>query len=84
MSFAFDPAGLTLPNAHFIGGKYIPGPAAIDIRSPSTGAVLGPFPALMQPLSITRFRPRARRWPRRTGAGCRRATGCAPCVPGPI
>ncbi|SNR69224.1 aldehyde dehydrogenase family protein [Puniceibacterium sediminis] len=44
MSFAFDPANITLPGAHFIGGAYVSGPAAIEIRSPSTGQVLGSIP----------------------------------------
>ncbi|MGQ3485880.1 aldehyde dehydrogenase family protein [Roseovarius pacificus] len=44
MSFACDPDGLKLPDAHFIGGAYINGPKEIEIRSPSTGDVLGSIP----------------------------------------
>ncbi|MFW2541241.1 aldehyde dehydrogenase family protein [Primorskyibacter sp. 2E107] len=44
MSFAYDPSGLTLPAAHFIGGAYIAGPASIRVLSPSTGATIGAIP----------------------------------------
>lgn len=44
MSFAFDPAALTLRTAHFIGGAYLDAPGTIDIRSPSTGEVLSRIP----------------------------------------
>ncbi len=44
MSFAFDPAVLTLPGAHFIGGAYVEAPCKIDILSPSTGEAVGAIP----------------------------------------
>ena len=44
MSFAYDPSDLTLPNAHFIGGEYVAGAAALNVVSPSTGAIIGEIP----------------------------------------
>lgn len=44
MSCAYDPSGLTLPNAHIIGGEYVGGPAALNVVSPSTGAIIGEIP----------------------------------------
>lgn len=37
-------ATVQLPKGHFIGGEYFPGPDAIDITSPSTGAVIDAIP----------------------------------------
>ncbi|TDX26123.1 aldehyde dehydrogenase family protein [Rhodovulum visakhapatnamense] len=44
MSLSFDPARLSLPEGHFIGGRYLPGPDAIEIRAPSDGRILGAIP----------------------------------------
>ncbi|MCR8825853.1 aldehyde dehydrogenase family protein [Pseudosulfitobacter koreensis] len=44
MSFAYDRSGLSLPDAHYIGGAYVAGPAAIPVVSPSTGAAIGDIP----------------------------------------
>lgn len=84
MSCAYDPSGLTLPNAHIIGGEYVGGPAALNVVSPSTGAIIGKSPAPERMLSTEPFRPPALRWRRRTGAGCNPATAPAPCAHGPI
>lgn len=44
MSLSFDPKSLSLPSAHFIGGEYIPGKAAIAVQAPSDGRVLSEIP----------------------------------------
>tara|TARA_R110002033_G_scaffold18585_7_gene48887 strand:+ start:239 stop:1702 length:1464 start_codon:yes stop_codon:yes gene_type:complete len=44
MSFAYNPSGLTLSNAHFIGGEYVAGAAALNVVSPSNGALIGEIP----------------------------------------
>ena len=44
MTFAFDPDRLTAPNQHFIGGDYVLGEDALELRSPSTGKLLGAIP----------------------------------------
>ena len=44
MSFAYDPSGLTLSNAHFIGGEYVAGAAALNVVSPSNGTLIGEIP----------------------------------------
>jgi len=44
MSLAFDPASLILPCAHFIGGALVEDTPALEVRAPSTGAVLGAIP----------------------------------------
>lgn len=44
MSFAFDPADLTLPAAHFIGGEHVNGRAEIGVTAPSDGRALAGLP----------------------------------------
>ncbi len=44
MTFAFDPASLSLPKQHFIGGEYVSGADAMELTSPSTGKLLGAIP----------------------------------------
>lgn len=44
MSFSFDPYSVSLPEGHFIGGSYVSGPDAMEVRAPSTGAVIGAIP----------------------------------------
>ncbi|WP_108258284.1 hypothetical protein [Mangrovicoccus ximenensis] len=44
MSLAFDPADLALPTAHFIGGEFVAGEAALDLAAPSDGRALPPIP----------------------------------------
>ena len=44
MTFAFDPDRLTLPKQHFIGGDYVSSEDALELRSPSTGKLLGAIP----------------------------------------
>ncbi len=44
MTLAFDPATLTLPCAHFIGGAYVPAAEGIAVTSPSSGMAVGAVP----------------------------------------
>ncbi|MGR3824821.1 MAG: aldehyde dehydrogenase family protein [Salipiger marinus] len=44
MTLAFDPAALTLPAAHFIGGTFIDGPEEIAVTAPSSGQALRAIP----------------------------------------
>ncbi|WP_138468555.1 aldehyde dehydrogenase [Poseidonocella sp. HB161398] len=44
MSLAFDPAALSLPAAHFIGGAFVEAEAALDLAAPSDGRALPPIP----------------------------------------
>lgn len=44
MSLSFDPASLTLPQGHFIGGTYVEGAPALALTRPSDGQPLGAIP----------------------------------------
>ncbi|WP_454683562.1 aldehyde dehydrogenase family protein [Ancylobacter moscoviensis] len=44
MSLSFDPRTLTLPVGHFIGGSYVEGTPAIEVRAPSDGRTLADIP----------------------------------------
>ncbi len=44
MTHSFDPEKVTLPTAHFIGGSYIEGQEALDVRAPSDGRLLAAIP----------------------------------------
>jgi len=44
MPLSFDPHALSLPKGHLIGGAYVAGPDAIEVRAPSSGAVIGAIP----------------------------------------
>ncbi|GAB6852090.1 aldehyde dehydrogenase family protein [Paraburkholderia kururiensis] len=41
---SFDPALVSVRSAHFIGGRYVSGPAALDVARPSDGAVYADLP----------------------------------------
>src|SRR5258706_12244257 len=41
---SFDPALITVRSAHFIGGRYVEGAAALDVARPSDGAVYADLP----------------------------------------
>ena len=44
MSLSFDPASLTLPQGHFIGGTYVEGAPALALTRPSDGQPLAAIP----------------------------------------
>lgn len=44
MTLAFDPAELTLPRGHYIGGRYVPARDQITVTAPSNGATLSAVP----------------------------------------
>lgn len=44
MTLAFDPAELTLPRGHYIGGRYVTARDQITVTAPSNGATLGAVP----------------------------------------
>ncbi|MFV0409010.1 MAG: aldehyde dehydrogenase family protein [Paracoccus sp. (in: a-proteobacteria)] len=44
MTIAFDPETLPLPRGHFVAGAYVQGDAALEVRAPSTGQVIGHIP----------------------------------------
>jgi aldehyde dehydrogenase (NAD+) len=44
MTFAFDPAGLSLPRGHFIDGAYVAHLAALTVTAPSDGRALAEIP----------------------------------------
>lgn len=44
MTLTFDPSAIDLPQGHFIDGNYLAGPAAMEVRAPSDGRVLGEIP----------------------------------------
>ena len=41
---SFDPALIAVRSAHFIGGRYVDGAAALDVLRPSDGAVYADLP----------------------------------------
>jgi aldehyde dehydrogenase (NAD+) len=44
MSFSFDPALLSLPIGHYIGGRYRPGTSGLELRRPSDGVAFAECP----------------------------------------
>ncbi|MBI1220031.1 MAG: aldehyde dehydrogenase family protein [Rhodobacteraceae bacterium] len=44
MSLSFAPETIALPKAHFIGGTYVEGPDAIEVRAASDGRALAAIP----------------------------------------
>ncbi|MBO9467803.1 aldehyde dehydrogenase family protein [Tropicibacter sp. R15_0] len=44
MTFAFDPSTISLPNGHYIGGRYVDAPKELAVHTPSDGRLLTDIP----------------------------------------